>query len=107
MLRTNVVKISLSFVLLLNGLMPGGQHIVTQVNKEFAPGSITINRGETIIFKNNDQVTHNAFSTAPGNAFNLKAQQPGGEASATFNNPGVVEVRCAIHPKMRLIVNVK
>jgi plastocyanin len=47
------------------------------------------------------------YSTAKGSEFNLRAQAPGAKATVTLSGEGVVEVRCAFHPKMKLIVRVK
>ena len=84
-----------------------GGHTVSQKDKAFSQTSITVNRGDTITFRNDDSVVHNVFSSSAGTPFNLRAQQPGASASVTFNTPGTVEVRCAIHPSMKLTVNVR
>jgi plastocyanin len=85
----------------------GGGYKVSQKNKAFSQGSITIKKGESITFVNDDGIAHNVYSTSSGNAFNLKTISPGGSGTATFNSPGTVEVRCAIHPTMRMTVTVK
>ena len=63
--------------------------------------------GEKLVFKNNDSVTHNVFSISKVNPFAIKIQQPGQESTIEFKDEGVSEVRCAIHPKMKLLVTVK
>jgi hypothetical protein len=52
-------------------------------------------------------VTHNVFSVTPGLAFDIRRQAPGGVSQVTFDKEGVAEVRCSIHPKMKLMVTVK
>jgi len=79
---------------------------VTQKNKEFMPGTITIAPGDTIVFQNDDPITHNMFSRSEGYQFNLKMQKPGVEKKQTFDKPGEAVVRCAIHPKMKLVVKI-
>ena len=79
-------------------------HSVSQKGKAFAPVSVNVKVGDTLTFRNDDDVTHNAFSTSKGNEFNSKVQLPGGTSSVTFKEAGTVEVRCAFHPKMKLTV---
>jgi len=86
---------------------PMGQQTVTQKNKAFSAEQITIKKGDSIVFKNDDDVTHNVFSNSKGNEFNLKAQAPGAEVPIAFKSEGVVEIRCAFHPKMKMTVTVK
>jgi len=80
---------------------------VSQKDRAFAPVAVTMKVGATLVFKNDDDVTHNSYSTSKGNEFNSKAQQPGETASVTFKAPGEVEIRCAFHPKMRMTVTVQ
>jgi plastocyanin len=82
-------------------------HSVSQKGKAFAPGTVTVKVGEAITFHNDDDVTHNAFSTSKGNEFNSKVQAPGATSSISFKQPGTVDVRCAFHPKMKLVVVVQ
>lgn len=82
-------------------------HPVSQKGKVFAPGTITVKAGDAVTFKNDDDVTHNAFSTSKGNEFNAKAQTPGSSADVVFKTKGKVAVKCAFHPGMSLVVNVE
>jgi plastocyanin len=82
-------------------------HEISQANKTFSQSDISIRLGERLIFKNNDEVTHNVYSLTPGMAFDLQRQAPGGSSSVSFNKEGTAEVRCSIHPKMKLIVHVQ
>jgi plastocyanin len=52
-------------------------------------------------------VTHNVYSTTKGHEFEIKTQAPGKSDTVKFDRAGVVVVECAIHPKMRLQVNVE
>lgn len=81
--------------------------IVGQKDKKFDKPEITIKKGDTVKFKNNESnVTHNVFSLGPANAFELKTQAPGTESPVTFNDVGETEIECAIHPTMKLKVKV-
>ena len=87
--------------------LQAASHPVTQKGKVFAPGTITVKVGDAVTFKNDDDVTHNAFSTSKGNEFNAKAQTPGSSADVVFKTKGKVMVKCAFHPAMSLTVNVE
>jgi len=82
-------------------------HRIEQKNREFSIVEITIKPGEQLEFCNLDDVTHNVFSKSATNAFNLKTQKPGSSSAVEFKEIGTTEVRCAIHPAMKLIVHVK
>jgi len=103
------------FLLLLLGLSMctlvawavGQNHVITQKDKTFSATELTVKTGDTIVFKNDDDVTHHVFSQTAGFEFNSRTQAPGAEASISFDKAGTVEVRCAIHPKMKAIVHVQ
>lgn len=82
-------------------------HPIDQKDREFSIVEVTIKPGEKVVFKNKDSVTHNVFSKSTVNPFTIKVQQPGESSEVEFMDEGVTEVRCAIHPKMKLIVTVK
>src|SRR5271155_615042 len=84
-----------------------GQFEITQKDRAFSQTKLTIKPGDTIVFKNIDEVTHNVFSVSPGMEFDIRRQAPGGSSRVEFSKEGVAEVRCSIHPKMKLIVTVK
>ena len=97
-----------SLLLLAAIAMPAlaADHEITQADKPFSKSEITIRIGDKLIFKNDDEVTHNVYSITPGMAFDLQRQAPGASSSISFNKEGTSEVRCSIHPKMKLIVHV-
>ncbi len=82
-------------------------HEINQQDRHFSQTEITIKVGDTISFKNGDEVTHNVFSTTPGMEFDLHRQAPGASSTIPFNKAGDVEVDCSIHPRMKLLVHVK
>ena len=84
-----------------------GDVAVTQAGKKFSERRLTIAVGDTITFVNDDDTTHNVHSMNDGHAFDLGAQAPGTEMSHTFDTPGQIKVRCAIHPKMKIDVTVE
>lgn len=80
---------------------------ITQKNKRFSVETLELKVGDTIVFKNDDAVVHNVYSTSAGHSFNLKTQLPGVASPISFSIPGIVQVRCAFHPTMKLSVIVK
>ena len=80
---------------------------IVQKNREFSVRQVTIDTGDRITFVNSDTVTHNVYSETKGAEFEIELQPPGRSDAVRFSRPGVVEVRCAIHPNMRLRVDVK
>jgi plastocyanin len=83
------------------------EHVIEQNDRKFSVQEVTIKPGDSIVFKNVDQVTHNVFSNSTINAFDIRIQQPGNSSTVEFKQAGVTEVRCAIHPGMKLLVTVK
>jgi plastocyanin len=83
------------------------EHVVDQKNREFSVTEVTVKPGEKVVFKNGDDVTHNVFSNSKVNPFTIKIQTPGSSSTVEFKDEGTTEVRCAIHPKMKLLVTVK
>ena len=88
------------------GTASAGETVVVQKNKAFIPAAVTIKPGDTLVFRNEDGVDHNAFSDTKDIKFNLRAQPPGATDSVTFENEGTAEVRCAFHPAMKLRITV-
>jgi len=80
---------------------------VGQKNKTFSIALLLIKPGDQVTFDNDDQITHNVYSTHKGSTFNSKAQAPGDSKSVTFASEGTFEIRCAFHPKMKMSVIVK
>jgi plastocyanin len=85
----------------------GGRHVVGQKNKKFSESEITVRVGDTVVFVNDDDIVHNVYSRSECCKFNVKAQAPGTSSAIKFDKPGTVEVRCAIHPKMKLKIHVQ
>jgi plastocyanin len=87
--------------------MDAEEHTIVQKDRAFSQAEITIKAGDSIVFKNSDEVTHNVFSVSPGMEFDIRRQPPGGSSTVTFAKEGVAEVRCSLHPKMKLLVTVR
>jgi plastocyanin len=82
------------------------RHIVGQKGALFSPGKMTVSAGDVVVFKNDDGVTHHIYSSTKGQEFNLETTVPGQDVRHTFAKPGRVDIRCGLHPGMRLVVTV-
>jgi len=80
---------------------------VGQKNKAFTTKTLTVKKGETVSFPNHDPFFHNVFSLSPAKTFDLGSYPKGETRKVTFDKAGTVEVECAIHPNMRMIIEVK
>jgi plastocyanin len=107
MSRKIQIVLGASFALFCSSLLLAENHEVIQKDRLFNQSEITVKAGDKITFKNNDDITHNVFSMTPGMEFDLRRQAPGATSTVPFDKEGVSEVRCSIHPKMKLIVTVK
>ncbi|MEW5727294.1 MAG: plastocyanin/azurin family copper-binding protein [Pseudomonadota bacterium] len=82
------------------------EHEIIQQNKKFSAKEITVKKGDTVVFKNADPFVHNVYSQTPGMEFDLQQQQPGGSSPVKFDKVGEADIRCAIHPTMKMTVKV-
>ncbi len=85
---------------------------VEQLNKTFVYDGeqieeLTIKVGDTIYFQNDDPFFHNIFSLSDLKTFDLGSYPAGQSKSVTFDSPGEVEIECAIHPEMYLLLTVE
>jgi cytochrome c peroxidase len=85
---------------------PGAEHLVTQKDRSFSVQDIRIAAGDRLIFSNEDEFPHQISIKGPGVAFNSSLQRTGEMLSVLFPEPGSAQVRCGIHPRMRLTVQV-
>lgn len=77
-------------------------------NMMFTPSQITVAKGGTVTWTNNDTTTHTVvddLSNVGGpDSGNIP---PGGTYSFTFNKTGSFQYHCTIHPSMRGTIVVK
>ena len=103
----NIKKILVLLILTLFGNTAFAGEVVTQKDKKFSVASLTVNVGDTVDFKNEDSFFHNVFSLSDAQMFDLGSYPQGESKSVTFEQAGTVEVECAIHPSMQMVVTVK
>jgi len=62
---------------------------------------------ETVIDQKDRKFSMIEVTVTPNLEFEIHRQAPGEKSSVVFAKEGVVEVRCSIHPRMKLTVTVK
>lgn len=84
----------------------GQEHVVAQKNKAFTVKKLSVKVGDSVKFVNEDSFAHNVFSLSPAKGFDLGSFGNGGTKSVVFDKAGKIEVECAVHPDMRLDIEV-
>ena len=79
---------------------------VEQKDKKFAESKVTAKVGDTLVFVNADGFTHNLFSKKDV-TFDSGVMKPGDVYKLKLDAANKFRVRCAIHPKMKLRVEVE
>jgi plastocyanin len=79
-------------------------HTITQKGRAFRPTEVSINRGESLTFTNEDSFIHQIYVDG---LFDSEEKAPGENLNETFPAAGTFQVRCHIHPTMRMTVRVK
>lgn len=82
-------------------------YTIIQTGRAFHPGDIAIARGTTLNFSNQDEFIHQIYVDAEGFGYDSEEQSPGQVFHIAFPKAGTFPVRCHIHPKMLLMVQVK
>ena len=79
---------------------------VLQKDLLFTPGLLPVQVGTSVEFPNEDDTYHNIFSYSPAKRFDLgryrKEERP--IPAQTFDQPGLVTLRCDIHEHMRALI---
>lgn len=82
---------------------------VGQRGLQLTQTSVSLAKGDRIVFTNEDDVIHNVHIFGPGNddSTDLGLQKPGASLTYRFDKPGTYRVRCNIHPSVKMAVIVK
>ena len=83
------------------------EYEIGQKGKKFSQKELTVKVGDTVSFKNDDPFFHNIFSLSDTKTFDLGSFPQGQSKKVTFDKAGTVEVECAIHPEMKVTIEVK
>jgi glucose/arabinose dehydrogenase/plastocyanin len=79
--------------------------VITIQNYSFSPSSITISKGDTVTWQNNDSAIHRIV--ADDNSFDLGDVSNSGTSKYIFDKAGTYSYHCSIHPEMKGVVVVK
>jgi plastocyanin len=80
----------------------GGAGLATiqQKGRKFVPDLVAITKNDSVDFPNEDNFLHNVFSQSPPRRFDLGSFKKGEHKQKQFEQTGVVDVYCNIHPEM-------
>ena len=100
--------LSLSLLTILSmGIAHAAEVEVGQKDKKFTAKKLTIKAGDKVKFTNEDPFFHNVFSLSDDKTFDLGSYPKGQSKTVTFDKPGKIDVECAIHPTMHMVIEVK
>lgn len=83
----------------------GGTVEVHMKNTAFSPSQLTVDKGTTIKWINDDSFQHTV--TAGDKSFDSGTLSSGQTYERTFNEPGSIDYTCTIHPSMKGKITVK
>ena len=102
--RTLAAAVTLS---LLVPAYAASTHAVGQLKKAFTVSVLKAKIGDTVEFRNDDEFAHNVFSLSDVQNFDLGSYKKGEKRAVKLEKEGVIEVECAIHPEMKMKIEVK
>jgi len=95
----------LAISVLFGGIACAGSIAIEQSGQEFSQSSAEIKTGDTVIWTNHDDVTHNInIINEDDDAKDMGLQKPGEIIKFMFDKAGRFKVRCSIHPSMKMTV---
>jgi plastocyanin len=80
---------------------------VAMANYAFAPATVTVTAGATVVWTNTDQAPHDVTTTSAPVAIHSQTLTKGQSWSYTFTTPGTYQYICSVHPDMRATVIVR
>jgi plastocyanin len=81
-------------------------YVVGQKDSAFTKEEITIKKGDSVDFLNQDSYFHNVFSLSDTKFFDLGSYPEGESRNVVFEEAGDIVVECAIHSDMRMVIKV-
>lgn len=80
---------------------PQATNSVTIANMSFSPADITVKKGTTVTWTNNDSIAHTVTAdTDTEHGPNSDTINPGDTYTFTFTDDGTFAYHCSIHPEM-------
>jgi cytochrome c peroxidase len=100
--------VCLASALASGGTAAAADAAVDQAGQKFSQPSLSIKAGDTVTFHNKDDVTHNInIIDSDGIPEDQGLQKPGEDIVKKFVIPGHYSVRCQIHPRMKMSIDVQ
>jgi plastocyanin len=84
----------------------GGTQAVKIADFAFSPANLTVAKGTTVDFTNDDETSHTATAKGSG-AFDTGTIKPGQSAEVTLDQTGTFAYYCAFHPFMKGTITVE
>jgi plastocyanin len=94
----------LAVALVATAALAASKHDVKIENMQFAPAALTVQRGDTVTWRNGDLVPHTATAAGKFDSGNIA---PGKTFSRTMDLPGGYDYICSYHPGMKGRIDVK
>ena len=91
---------------LLAGAAIAAEFEVRQSDRLFAPARLIVGRGSVVHFANDETFVHHAFVETPHFKADTGDIPPGERRDIVFTQAGLYTIRCAIHPQMKMMVEV-
>ena len=110
--QPSLAAILCAFILMIAGstavrAIGGDAYNVSQRDRQFMPGTLSVKRGQTVRIVNDDaDLLHHAYIESDTFNFDSGDQEPGSKTDIVFSVHGDFKVLCGIHPKMKLFVHV-
>ena len=109
-MRAAIVAVAVTVIVCVIGLKAHERptpktHTVTTENMRFQPESLTVARGDTVVWVNKDLVPHTATSKAGG--FDSQVIQAEKSWRVSVRKKGDFAYVCTFHPTMRAMLRVK
>jgi plastocyanin len=74
--------------------------VMDQAHNAFVPHILIVQTGTSVLFPNNDVVSHHVYSFSEPKTFELPLYKGNGHPPIVFDRPGVVVLGCNIHDSM-------
>ena len=81
--------------------------LVAQKDRTFAVDEVVVERGGVVRFTNEDDFPHQISVSGGGVEFDSGLQGPGELVEVAAKAAGTFQVRCGIHPRMRMTIRVR
>ncbi len=112
-MRLTMLSLAAALALGVAGGAHAAEYVVGQKNKTFVDEAgnkvehLSIKVGDTVRFLNEDPFFHNIFSLSEVKTFDLGSFPEGDSRTVTFDKAGKLDIECAIHPQMHMVLEVQ